>query len=430
MKNTDTRPVISNTPSMDMTGSQQAGSLGRYSIPERQTPQQWSEEELRESEPPCRQSGTMAVVGRLAGGVAHELNKMFEVILGHTELALEQVDPSQPIFADLEEICRAVERSVGIIRQLLIFASKQSVTQRVLDLNVSLADTVKVLRHLISVSINLNWLPGAGLWQVKADPLQISQILANLCINAQDAIGDVGTISIETENRSCEKKIYTDHAGFLSGEYVRLSVSDNGCGMDKETLSHIFEPFFTTKDVGQGTGLGLAAVYGAVKQNDGFIDVHSVQGQGTTISIYLPRYVDKTGQIEKPDMANADSPRCKTVLLVEDEPMILEMTRTMFQRLGYYVLTANSPYEAIRQARNFDGKIHLLTTDVIMPEMNGRDLAVQLLASRPGMKCLFMSGYTANIITNQDMLDERMCFLQKPFTIDELMAKVREALDD
>ncbi|MDP3479518.1 MAG: response regulator [Desulfoprunum sp.] len=374
------------------------------------------------------QAQKMESVGQLAGGVAHDFNNMLGVILGYAEIAQSQLDPAHPLFNNLEEIRKAAIRSADITRQLLTFARKQNVEPKVLDLNETVEGMLKMLRRLIGEDINLAWLPGTGLWQIKMDPSQIDQILANLCINARHAIAGVGKITVETGNSTLEEEYCASHAGFVSGEYVRISVSDNGCGMDKETLSHIFEPFFTTKSTGQGTGLGLATVYGAVKQNNGFIYAYSEPGQGTTFTIYLPRYMGRTGQVWPESAAASTVGGHETILLVEDEPTILEITKMMLQGLGYTVLTASIPSEAIRLASEPGGKFDLLLTDVVMPEMNGRDLAQRLLISQPGMKCLFMSGYTANIIANQGVLDESVSFIQKPFSVKELAAKVRQAL--
>lgn len=388
-----------------------------------------TEEEKQRLKLHLQQAQKMESVGQLAGGVAHDFNNMLGVILGHAEMAIDQLDSSQPIFEDLEEIRRAAVRSADITRQLLAFARKQIVMPKVLDLNNTVEGMLKMLQRLIGEDISLVWLPGSGLWPVRMDPSQIDQILANLCINAQHAIQGNGKIIVETGNSTLDEKYCHGHAGFVPGEYVSISVSDNGCGMDRETLTRIFEPFFTTKDVGVGSGLGLATVYGAVKQNNGFVYTDSEPGKGTTFTIYLPRHVGETGRgeggvVEKPAIGGQE-----TILLVEDEPMVLQLTMMMLQHLGYTVLTAGTPGEAIRLAWEFEGTIHLLATDVIMPEMNGRDLSERLLAVQPGMRCLFMSGYTANIIAKQGVLDEGVCFIEKPFTQKELAAKIREALD-
>jgi CheY-like chemotaxis protein len=286
-----------------------------------------------------------------------------------------------------------------------------------------------MLQRLIGEDVELNWQPEAKLWPVKADPSQIDQILANLCVNARDSITDIGTIAIKTGNKIVDGGFSAEHAGFTPGEYVHISVCDTGCGMDKETMAQIFEPFFTTKGVGEGTGLGLATVYGAVKQNNGFISVHSEPGLGTTFTIYLPRHAGASDRILKNDQAKPAPKGLETILLVEDEPAILNMTMMLLSKQGYTVLAASSPGEAGRLASEQSGKIDLLLTDVIMPEMNGKDLAKNLMSLNPLLKCLFMSGYTANVISQHGVLDEGMHFIQKPFSLPDLATKVRTVLD-
>jgi len=377
------------------------------------TERKLAEEEHKQLQAQLVQAQKMESVGRLAGGVAHDFNNMLGVILGHTEMALERLDPDQPLFADLQEVRKAAERSADLTRQLLAFARKQTVAPKVLDLNETVSGMLKMLQRLIGEGIDLAWLPGKALGPVKMDPSQIDQILANLCVNARDAIAGVGKVTIETDNTTFDEAYCADHPGFLQGEYAMLAVSDSGCGMDAETLGHLFEPFFTTKDLGKGTGLGLATVYGAVKQNNGFINVYSEPGQGTTFKIYLPRHKAKAPV--RADAATADPVKGghETILLVEDEPEILRVTTMMLERMGYDVMGAKTPGEAIRLAREHTGRIDLLMTDVVMPEMNGRDLAGNLLSIYPGIKRLFMSGYTANVIAHHGVLDEGVNFIQK-----------------
>ena len=375
------------------------------------------------------QAQKMESVGRLAGGVAHDFNNMLGVILGYAEIALYEAACGTPLHDSLTEIRKAAHRSADLTRQLLAFARKQTINPRVLDLNGTVEGMFKMLRRLIGEDIELAWRPGADLWPIKMDPAQIDQILANFCVNARDAIADLGTVTIETANVSLDELYCATHAGFAPGEFVMLTVSDDGCGMDEETRRRLFEPFFTTKDAGKGTGLGLSTVYGIVKQNNGFLDVYSELGQGTTFKIYLPRH---TGSIVETRAAGAmEFPQGhgETVLLVEDEPTMLNMSREMLERLGYTILTAGSPGEAIRLAGDFAGEIHLLMTDVVMPEMNGRELADRLLTSKPGMKCLFMSGYPANVIAHHGVLEGGVQFIQKPFSVKDLAQKVREGLD-
>jgi two-component system cell cycle sensor histidine kinase/response regulator CckA len=371
----------------------------------------------------------MESVGRLAGGVAHDFNNMLGVIIGRSEMALDQVVPSQPLHADLLEIRKAAERSANLTRQLLGFARKQAAAPRVLDLNETVQSMLQMLSRLIGEDVSLSWQPKTALWPVKVDPSQIDQVLANLCLNARDAITDFGKITIETGNRAFDEAYCADHPGLVPGEYVLLAVSDNGCGMDQPTMSHIFEPFYTTKAMGKGTGLGLATVYGIVKQNSGFINVSSEPGQGTSFMIYLPRHAGSGEQAQAQGTARAVLRGQETILLVEDEPASLKMVTTMLEKQGYTILAAGTPREAIRLARESAGKIHLLVTDVVMPEMNGRDLAENLRSFCPRLKSLFMSGYTSNVIAHHGILDGGVHFIQKPFSRNDLTSTVRDLLD-
>ncbi len=391
-----------------------------------------AEEEKAKLEAQLQQAQKMESVGRLAGGVAHDFNNMLGVILGHAELAMAQVDPAQLLHADLTEIRDAAVRSANLTRQLLAFARQQTVSPIVLDLNEAVAGMLSMLQRLISEDIDLTWQPAADLWPVNVDPSQIDQILANLCVNAGDAIAGVGKMTIETGNSTLDENYCAGRVGCVPGQYVLLAVSDDGIGMDTETLSHIFEPFFTTKAVGKGTGLGLATVYGIVNQNNGFIDVDSEPNRGTTFKIYLPRHVDKASKARQALTEGAARPLQRgheTILLVEDELAILTLTRRMLERQGYTVLAANTPGEAISLAREHTGEIDLLITDVIMPEMNGRVLAKNLLSVHPFLKRLFMSGYTADVIAHRGVLEQGVPFIQKPFSREDLATKVRDALD-
>lgn len=376
------------------------------------------------------QAQKMESVGRLAGGVAHDFNNMLGAILGYTELGMLGVSRTDPTYGTLTDIQKAAQRSANLTRQLLAFARKQTVAPKVLDLNKTMEGMLKMLRRLIGEDIDLEWLPGKDLDPVRMDPSQIEQLLVNLCVNARDAIHDTGKITVATGAATADDTDCTAHVGMVPGDYILLAVSDNGCGMDTETRSHLFEPFFTTKEVGKGTGLGLATVYGMVKQNSGFIDVDSTPGQGTTVKVYLPRHAAEAGRAAKPDAAQTAARGHETILLVEDEPMILDITTKMLERQGYTVLAAATPGEAIRLAREHAGEIHLLMTDVVMPEMNGRDLAKNLLSLYPYLKRLFMSGYTADVIAHHGVLDEGVQFIQKPFSVRTLAVKVREVLDE
>ena len=374
------------------------------------------------------QAQKMESVGRLAGGVAHDYNNMLSVIIGYAELAIDKVSTDNPLHKDLKEIYDAARRSGEITRQLLAFARRQTIQPKVLDLNKTVEGMLKMLHRLIGEDIDLSWRPGPGLWPLKVDPSQIDQVLANLCVNARDAIRGVGKITIETDNVSFDEDDCADHAGFVPGDFVLLAVSDNGCGMDPETLEFIFEPFFTTKDIGEGTGLGLATVYGIVKQNDGFINVYSEPQQGTTFRVYLPRHDGETDPIEAREAGEIPSGRGETVLIVEDDPSILRLVKAILERLDYTVLDASTPSRAISLAEAHEGAIHVLITDVVMPEMNGRDLADHLLTYYPNLKILFMSGYTANVIAHRGVLEEGVHFIQKPFSKRDLAAKVHEVL--
>lgn len=388
-----------------------------------------AEQERDKLQSQLTQAQKMESVGQLAGGVAHDFNNMLSVILGYAELALDQVDPSSSLHQDLLDIYAAARRSADITRQLLAFARKQTIAPRILDLNETVGGMLKMLQRLIGEDISLAWLPGSGLGQVKMDPSQLDQLLANLCINARDAIAGVGKVTVETGMITFDEEYCKDHPGFTPGDFTVLVVSDDGCGMDKEILLKVFEPFFTTKAVGQGTGLGLATVYGIVKQNDGFINVYSEPGHGTTFKIYLPVHLSVSGNIQVKTVPEINMGGTETILIVEDDAMVLRMGKTMLERLGYTVLTANTPADAIQLAKTSTSRIHLIITDVVMPEMNGRDLADQLRTLDSDSKILFMSGYTADVIAHRGILDEGVCFIHKPFSIKDLAVKVRGALE-
>ena len=373
------------------------------------------------------QAQKMESVGRLAGGVAHDFNNMLSVIGGYAELALEKAGADETLRGDLSEILKAAGRSTDITRQLLAFARQQTVAPKVLDLNEAVEGTFKMLRRLISEDIDLVWHPKGGLWPVRIDPVQIDQILANLCVNARDAIAGIGRITIETDMRRLEGPAMEVPSEGQPGDYVLLGVSDDGSGMDRETQDHIFEPFFTTKGVGRGTGLGLSTVYGIVKQNNGFIHVYSEPGKGTTFRIYLPRYAEAAeAHPESPEDIPAGEG--ETLLLVEDETSILKLGRRMLESLGYRVLSASTPAEAIRLVDEHPGRIDLLVTDVVMPEMSGKDLSDRLQASHPHIRTLFMSGYAAGAIAHRGVLEQDVAFVQKPFSREALAVKVRAAL--
>ena len=367
-------------------------------------------------------------IGRLAGGVAHDFNNMLGVILGYTELVLNRVNPTQPLYAELSEIRKSAERCADLAQQLLTFAGRQIIAPKTLNLTRTLEENLKRLRQAIDEKIEIIWLPGLDLWPVKMDQTQMGQILTNLCDNAIDATAGQGTITIETKNITVEEDYFVEQPWFIPGDYVQLTVTDNGWGMDKKAMDNLFEPFFTSKGHFKRAGLGLATVYGAVKQNGGFINVSSELEQGTTFTIYLPRYVGVKQKAPAEVVVQPTVPDQETILVVEDEPIVLELVTTLLEMKGYAVYAASNAHEAIQLAREHAGNINLLLTDVLMPEMNGDELAQKLLADDPSLKCLFMSGYTADIVTHSGLLDEDIHFIQKPFALDSLIAKVQEAM--
>ena len=376
-----------------------------------------------------QQAQKLEAIGRLAGGVAHEFNNMLCVILGFTEMAMEQVDPDQPLHSDMAHIRTAATRAADVTSELLAVARKQIIVPSVLDLNEIVAGTMKMLGRVIGENIQVTWQPAADLWPIKADPTQIGQVVTNLCLNARDAISDTGHVTIETGNTTIDAADCAVHPAAVPGPYVCLVVSDDGCGMDQETLAQVFEPFFTTKDVGKGTGLGLQVVQGIVLQHGGFFTVSSEPGVGTTFRMYFPRHAEKTVEMVPPAAVALPHARGDTILVVEDEPALLEMTARLLEREGYTVLAALSTGEALRLAREHADEIHLLLTDVLMPEMNGQDLARRVVALRPKVRSLFMSGYSDAIIAERGVLVDAESFLQKPFTAHALAVTVRQILD-
>jgi signal transduction histidine kinase/CheY-like chemotaxis protein len=375
-----------------------------------------------------RQAQKMETVGRLAGGVAHDFNNMLNVILGSAELVMTRDDLDDSILKNLQQIQKAAERSADITRQLLAFSRKQVIEPRVVKLNPLIKDIEKMLGRLLGEDIDILSVPEKEIWNIMADPGQIHQIVANLCINARDAMPQGGKLTIETANVTFDDNYCKGHAGFVPGRFVMLAISDNGIGMDKEILAHIFEPFFTTKEEGKGTGLGLASVYGAVKHNNGFINVYSEPGQGTTFKLYFPQCA---GKAEKPK-ATVKAPKAfKTVaiLLVEDDEMVRNLTMMMLEKIGHTVVVAETPEEALALFEKVGMDIDLLLSDVVMPQMNGKSLKKSIEALKPGIKTLLMSGYTANVIAHHGVLEKGMHFIQKPFSIEDLARKVREAIE-
>ena len=386
-----------------------------------------AEERSRQLEVQLAQGQKLESVGRLAGGVAHDFNNMLTVIVGYTELALEQAQGEGSLRDDLEQIQHAAGRSADLTRQLLTFARRQEIQPVALDLNQAVEGMLKLLRRTIGENVAVDWRPSPKLWAVRADPSQIGQILTNLCLNARDAIAGVGQITIETANCPPGEAPGAAPAGAPRQDYVSLSVRDTGCGMDDATQARVFEPFFTTRGERGGTGLGLATVYGAVRQNSGFIKVRSAPGQGATFTVWLPRHAGE--HIAAASPTPEVQPGRATVLLVEDDPAVLHVERRMLVRLGHQVLCAATPADALRLATQHRGEIDLLLTDVVMPELNGRELASRLQVIQPGLRCLYMSGYTADVIARQGVLDASIHFVQKPFTGEQLGCAVLEALE-
>jgi PAS domain S-box-containing protein len=382
----------------------------------------------RQLEEQLAQSRKLEAVGRLAGGVAHDFNNMLAVIMGATEMALPEVPPESSLYEDLKQIDEAAQRSADLTRQLLAFSRKQIIKPAQVNLNTLVVEHQKTLGRLIGEDIRIELGLEGDLWDVFIDPSQVDQILANLSVNARDAIHGVGTLTIDTGNVVLDSEYSREDMPVEKGEYAMLSVTDSGEGMDRETLDHIFEPFFTTKGEAAGTGLGLATVYGIVKQNQGVIHVYSEKGLGTTFKIYLPRY---QGDAEEPEKKTrkAVPGGSETILLVEDEDTILSLAERYLRRKGYKVLVARDPEEALEAARTHEGEIDLLLSDVVMPGMNGKQLETQLRERQPDFRTLFMSGYTANVIARRGVLEEGVQFIQKPFTMSTLAHRVREVLD-
>ncbi len=394
------------------------------------TEQKKALEEREKLQAQLAHSQKMESIGRLAGGVAHDFNNMLGVILGHADMVIARLDSQDPCTDDLQEIRRAAQRSAELTRQLLAFARKQVVTPRRLDLNQAIEGSLQMMRRLIGENVSLQWKPGPLTGSIFIDPLQIDQILANLCVNARDAISGNGCIIVETGSVNIDQTYAQTNPAAVPGEYLLLSVSDNGCGMSAETLSHLFEPFFTTKELGKGTGLGLATVYGIVRQNRGFINVYSEPGHGTTFRLYLPRH-DRLPAEEQAENGSRDMRKGREcILLVEDEPAILNMTAKMLRKLGYTVFPAATPSEAFQLAEAHAGRVQLLLTDVVMPDLNGRELSQKLMKMFPDLRCLYMSGYSASVIEQEGILEEHVSFLPKPFTFQELAEKIREVLDE
>jgi PAS domain S-box-containing protein len=387
--------------------------------------------ERRALEDQLRQSQKMEAVGRLAGGIAHDFNNLLMVISGYSEFLLERIGAEPQLRGPAQEIASAAERASSLTRQLLAFSRKQMLAPRIVNLNEVATENTKMLTRMIGEDIDLVMVPGANLWPVRADAGQIEQVIMNLAVNARDAMPSGGKLTIETSNVTLDEAYARFHAPLPPGDYVMVAISDTGNGMDNETQSHIFEPFFTTKGT-KGTGLGLSTVYGIVKQSGGYIWVHSEVSRGTTFKIYLPR-VASTGetatQVAVPVEHRKVEPGRETILLVEDEPNLRYLARQYLEKQGYRVIEAADGAVAVQIAVAHEGVIHLLLTDVIMPGMNGRELAQRISEIRPNVKILYMSGYTENVIGQNGTLDAGVRLLQKPFNLRDLKSVVREVLD-
>ncbi|MFO7883939.1 MAG: response regulator [Desulfobacteraceae bacterium] len=396
------------------------------------TLQKKNEKEKEKLQRQLAQAQKLESIGRLAGGVAHDYNNMLSVIMGFAGLAMDSTPRDNPVYNDLEEIMGAAKRSAEITRQLLAFARKETVEPRVFDFNDTIEKMLKMLGRLIGEEIQLSWQPGRQVGSVMMDPSQMDQILANLSVNARDAINGVGKITIETSAVRFTEEDCNAQPDVLPGDFAVLAFSDNGSGMNQHTLDNLFEPFFTTKPVHKGTGLGLATVYGIVKQNTGFINVYSEPDKGTTFRVYLPVYKgDET--INVPDdndiLEKALLSRGETILVVEDQPAILKFTKKILEKFGYRVLEAATPEKGINTAKAHQSDIHLLITDVILPGMNGLEFSEQIKIIYPDVKILFMSGYAAEIITGRCQSSDEFNFIQKPFSLRDLAVKIRRILD-
>jgi PAS domain S-box-containing protein len=375
------------------------------------------------------QAQKMEAVGRLAGGVAHDFNNLLTAIIGYSDIVLEKLPAHSDHRRAIQEIKRAGERAALLTKQLLAFSRQQVLSLQILDLNHVVSEMGRLLRRVIGEDIELVTVPALSLGRVKADPTQLEQVLMNLAVNARDAMPHGGKLTIETSDTQVDDNFATDPVKATPGPYVLLTVSDTGCGMDPETRARAFDPFFTTKEKGKGTGLGLATVYGIVKQSGGYIWIFSEQGQGTTIKIYLPRVEEVAEHAQTHEVEAQPSLGTETILLVEDNPSVRQLTSRLLRAKGYDVLAAKSGKEALALADKHPGTISLLLTDVVMPQLSGQDLAKQLLRKRPHLKILFMSGYAGIAPGDQAVTDPDTAFIQKPFNADQLARRVRDVLD-
>jgi len=386
-------------------------------------------EQLRRTEEQLFRAQKMEAIGRLAGGIAHDFNNLLTAITGHTELLLEALQPGDPLREDAEETRKAADRAAALTRQLLAFSRQQRLAPRVLDPNELVANMDKMLRRLIGEDVELRTLLAPQLGAVKADPGQLEQVIMNLAVNARDAMPGGGKLTIETANAELDASYARAHESVRPGPYIMLALTDTGSGMTEEVKARMFEPFFTTKEAGKGTGLGLATVYGIVKQSSGYIWVYSEVGKGTTFKVYLPRVAEPAETLAAAPRAPKPRGGTETVLLVEDEELVRALARRTLARAGYQVLEASNGGEALLALERHQGPVHLMVTDVVMPGLNGRELAARLKPLRPEMKVLYVSGYTDRAIAHQGVLEPGVAFLEKPFAPDGLARKVREVLD-
>lgn len=388
-----------------------------------------AEESLRVADERLRAAQKMEAVGRLAAGIAHDFNNLLTAILGSTDLLLESLPADHPAREDALESRQAALRAADLTRQLLAFGRQQVLAPRILDLNDVVRDVERLLRRLIGEDVELRTVLGSGLGPVRADPSQVEQVLVNLAVNARDAMPRGGTLTIETANVILDDAYVASQPVVAAGDYVMIAMSDTGTGMEAEIQARVFEPFFTTKERGKGTGLGLATVYGIVKQSRGYIWVYSELGIGTTFKVYLPRVVGPAEPPVAPPVTSRSLGGSETILVVEDQDEVRTLMRKILESRGYRVLTAANGAAALQMAAVHPGPIHLLVSDVVMPGMSGREVSVQLATTRTTMRTLYLSGYTDESIVHHGVLEDGVAFLQKPFTSDGLARKVREVLD-
>ncbi len=396
-------------------GGTQVGTFGIYKdISER-----------KQLEAQLLQSQKMESIGRLAGGVAHDFNNMLGVILGRVEIVREMIEEGSSLHEEMEEIHKAASYSADLTRQLLAFSKQQIISPEILELNTVIANRLTMLRRLIGEHIELLWHPCSEALYVEIDPAQADQIITNICINSRDAIAAAGTITIETAGAAIDEAYTKEHIDSHTGEYAVVSISDTGSGMDRETQERIFEPFFTTKEE-TGTGLGLSTIFGIVKQNEGFLHVYSEPGRGTTMKIYLPRTSRRKEELQEEEESVNASKQSLGILLVEDNRALRQIAKRMLEKLGHRVIESSGPREALELADDPEVPIDLLFTDVVMPEMNGNELAEGIRRKHRNVRTLFMSGYTTNVIAHQGILEDGVTFLQKPFTLQDVKKKLNE----